>query len=268
MASTDRSEHPLRRAAGWLQATRAELVGLTVLLAGALVASGLLWLQATGRPPGLGDAMGFGEVVPPGPALVGTEVHDPTGETADLAASAALAPGVAAPGVAAPGALAPGQVSPGAPASVGPTTSVTVHVTGAVTIPGVVTLPAGARVAEAVVAAGGAQPDAGLERLNLARVLTDGEHVHLPRQGEADPVPAPGSESAGSGGIAADGRLDLNRATAADLETLPGIGPSRAAAIVEHRERHGPFTAPGDLRDVPGIGEATFQRLAERVVVG
>jgi competence protein ComEA len=146
------------------------------------------------------------------------------------------------------------------------TSTVTVHVTGGVVAAGVVTLPGDARVGDAVTAVGGRTDDADLERINLARVLVDGEHIHVPRVGE-EPIVAVPEASGGAGAVGTDGLLDLNRATAEELETLPGIGPTRAAAIVEHREEHGPFAVPGDLRAVSGIGEATFQTLAPLVVV-
>lgn len=137
----------------------------------------------------------------------------------------------------------------------------TIHVAGAVHRPGVVTLPHGARVTDAIDEAGGARPDAVLAALNLARLLEDGERVLVPSPDDPE-VPA-----AGGAGERADGRVDLNRATAAQLEELPGIGPVLAQRIVAHREDHGPFTEVGDLREVPGIGERTFQSLAELVAV-
>lgn len=138
----------------------------------------------------------------------------------------------------------------------------TVHVAGAVHRPGVVTLPHGSRVTDAIDAAGGARPDGVLDTVNLARLLEDGERVLVPSV--EDPVPAgDGADSAAR----PDGRLDLNRATASELEELPGIGPVLAQRIVDHREDHGPFSQVGDLREVPGIGERTFQTLAELVAV-
>jgi competence protein ComEA len=183
------------------------------------------------------------------------------------------------------GPAAPDPVGPPPPTSV-PAGPVTVHVSGAVHRPGLVELPAGSRVGHAIEAAGGLGPDADLARVNLARPLVDGEQVHVLRDGEDPPAvvaapetlatPAPGTEGAaavepgpaGAGGSVADGRVDLNRATAAELETLPGIGPAKAAAIVEHRETHGPFSEPGDIRAVSGIGEKTFQQLADRITTG
>jgi len=137
-----------------------------------------------------------------------------------------------------------------------------VHVSGAVREPGVVTLGAGARVADAVDAAGGAMPDARLALLNLARPVDDGERIHVPRVGEDAPPPP----EAPSRGVLPDGRIDLNAASAEELQTLPGVGPARAEAILAERAER-PFRVPGDLRRVPGIGEATFQRLAPLVAV-
>lgn len=138
-----------------------------------------------------------------------------------------------------------------------------VHVAGAVAAPGLVTLPAGSRVEDAVRAAGGARADADLDALNLARVVEDGEQVTVPVAGE------PGSPAGGggSGATGTGGRVDLNRASATELEELPGIGPVLAGRIVAWRDEHGPFREPGDLREVPGIGERTFQLLADLVTV-
>lgn len=146
-----------------------------------------------------------------------------------------------------------------------------VHVAGEVAAPGLHHLPAGTRVADALEAAGGPLPDAELDALNLARPLTDGEQLFVP-----GPAPPPGQAAAGhteQGGAAPpsalrpDGLLDLNRATPADLEELPGLGPVLAERIVQHRDSVGGFGAVGDLREVPGIGEKKFQSIAELVAV-
>lgn len=145
---------------------------------------------------------------------------------------------------------------------------VLVHVAGAVLAPGLVEVAAGARVADAIAAAGGAAPDADAGRLNYARPVTDGERIDVPRVGDdtADGGEA-GSGGATSGGIRPDGRVDLNLATAEELETLPGVGPVLASRIVAHRDEHGPFVDVGQLRQVSGIGDKTFQRLADLVAV-
>lgn len=141
-----------------------------------------------------------------------------------------------------------------------------VHVGGAVARPGVVRLEPGARVGDAIAAAGGAGPDAVLDGLNLARPLNDGEQVLVPDTAALGAGSPDGASGQAPGGAwRADGRLDINRATPSDLEELPGIGPVLAQRIVDHRDEHGPFSEVGELRDVPGIGETTFQRIAELV---
>ena len=143
------------------------------------------------------------------------------------------------------------------------TADVIVHVAGAVRKPGVFTLPGGSRVGEAVAAAGGPTRRAQLDGLNLARVLTDGEQVLVPDKQSQAAAAAPG---AGGASAAAPGaKLSLNQTTAADLETLPGIGPVLAERIVAHRDSVGGFKDVGELRDVTGIGEKTFQALADLV---
>ncbi|MCR6690420.1 ComEA family DNA-binding protein [Cellulomonas sp.] len=137
-----------------------------------------------------------------------------------------------------------------------------VDVVGAVARPGVVRLPPGSRVVDALDAAGGALADADVARLNLARVLVDGEQVVVPRPG--DPVPAaPPAAGGGEGGATL---VDLNTADEATLDTLPGIGPVLAARIVEHRAA-GPFASVDDLVDVPGIGQALLEDLRDLVRV-
>lgn len=143
-----------------------------------------------------------------------------------------------------------------------------VHVAGQVTAPGLYRLPAGARVADALEEAGGPLPEAAVDALNLARPLADGEQLLVPASPPADgAVPAASAASAGAPAWRPDGALDLNLATADDLQELPGIGPVLAERIVEHREQIGRFAAVGDLRDVAGIGEKTFQSIAELVTV-
>jgi competence protein ComEA len=131
-------------------------------------------------------------------------------------------------------------------------------------------LPTGTRVVDAVEAAGGATPDADTDLVNLATLLTDGLRVHIPRVGEAVPPGLGGASTTGSGGAGSEGPaspIDLNQASAEQLEDLPGIGPATAAAIVEHRERHGPFTSVDALTDVPGIGDAKLAQLRDLVRV-
>ncbi len=228
------------RAAAWFQASPLELVGLTILLLGALMVTGLVVWDGWRRPTELPPAASVGSIVDHVPPA------DGAGQGGHDHPSAGSGPGS----------------DPSAEAL--EETEVVVHVSGAVQSGGVVTLAAGSRVADALAAAGGATAEADTDRLNLARVLTDGEQVHVPIEGEAMPQV---QDPAGSGGVDADGVIDLNLATQEHLETLPGIGPAKAAAILEHRETVGPFQTPGDLRAVAGIGEMTFQRLADLVTV-
>jgi competence protein ComEA len=137
-----------------------------------------------------------------------------------------------------------------------------VHVAGAVAHPGIYELAGDARVHVAIEAAGGALPEASPGSLNLAAPLTDGERVYVPLVGEVVPPPAqPGSPSS------PPGPLDLNRATAEELDDLPGIGPATAAAIVDHRANNGPFASVDDLEAVRGIGPAKLDAIRELVRV-
>ena len=146
---------------------------------------------------------------------------------------------------------------------------VTVHVAGAVAKPGVYDLGAGARVIDAIEAAGGGVPDADLNRLNLAAKVADGQRVPVQRVGEAAPA---GSAAGGTTGTGADpagppGLVNLNSATPAELEALPGIGPTLAEAIIAERERRGGFRSVNELRDVRGIGEKRFADLKDKVAI-
>ena len=143
---------------------------------------------------------------------------------------------------------------------------VVVHVSGAVATPGVHRLPAGARVADAIAASGGATGEAAVDALNLARVLDDGEQVHVPTAAEAAAA-AVAPSGGGSGAVDGEGIVDLNRATADDLEALPGVGPVLAERILAHREEIGGFTDVGQLLDVSGIGPAVLADLEPRVRV-
>ena len=227
---------PLDRLRDLLSAWRADArVGLVALAVVAVVA-GVVWYQV-----GVGGA----------------------DDTPPPRRSAATAPSSA------PGSPDPTAQSARAGAGVGD--AVVVHVAGAVTHPGVVELAADARVIDAVEAAGGALATADLDRLNLAAKLTDGQRVLVQNVGDppapgattGDPGTAPG-ESPGEG---AGGLVDLNTATAEQLEDLPGIGPVLAESILTERERRGGFRNVLELRDVRGIGEKRFADIVDLVTV-
>jgi competence protein ComEA len=206
------------------------------------------------------------------------EMRLPFVSTTGVAPGAAPEPGASPEGAAG----APAPAVGGAPTSAatggdgvdgGDGGEVVVHVAGAVAKPGVQHLPAGSRVVDAVEAAGGAALDADQSRINLAAPLEDGQQVYVPRLGEAGggAGPAPGGASGGgapgSGSSGAEQIVNLNTADVDQLDSLPGIGPAIAQAIVDHRERNGPFASVDQLLDVRGIGEAKLADLRERVTV-
>ena len=134
--------------------------------------------------------------------------------------------------------------------------SLVVHVVGAVRRPGLYRLPAGSRVADAVARAGGATRRADTALVNLAAPLADGVQIAVPRRGGG----MAGAGASGAGGAVA-GPVHLNSATAADLDSLPGVGPVTAQKIIDYRQQHGPFTALDDLDAIPGIGPARIEQL-------
>lgn len=158
-----------------------------------------------------------------------------------------------------------------ASSSSAPIDEVTVHVRGRVARPGVVTLPAGSRVVDAIEAAGGVKAGASIGALNLARLLVDGEQVAVgvkAAQVESPSAPSGGSGSDSSEGAAGGGLVDLNAATVSELEELPGIGPVLAERIVQWRADNGRFTDIEVLGEVSGIGDALMAQLRPLVRVG
>ena len=152
--------------------------------------------------------------------------------------------------------------------------TVTVAAAGAVARPGIYVVPSKSRVADVVAAAGGTLPEADLDQVNLAAKVADADRVFVPRQGQPVP-PLVGGGSGGGGatgggsapGGSKDNPLDLNTATAEQLDALPGVGPATAQAIVSYRSEHGRFKSVNELLDVRGIGPAKFDALRTLVRV-
>ena len=239
---------------------RLAVIGLAVVVAVAVALFGLRVAWAAGD----------GTVLAPG----GGSRAGPTG----LSAGAAPVGAGSASGF--PSA-SPSASSPTAPTKVW-AAGVVVHVVGKVRKPGLQRLPAGSRVADAVEAAGGAIKGADLARVNLARMLVDGEQVVVPAPGDPDPPGAPtagggGGGTRGSGGGSAAGGsgtgsgggepVSINTADLSGLDTLPGVGPVLAQRILDWRTEHGRFTTVDELGEVSGIGEKMMERLRPLVTL-
>jgi competence protein ComEA len=218
--------------------SRAELAGLVAVVVVTLAGAGLWYARSLPQPVALAEAPGA--VVP------------------------ASSPGAGVVASAAPGASA----STGASASAAPPGVVIVDVAGEVRRPGVYELPAGSRVIDAIEMAGGPRGGAFLAALNLAAPLADGQQVLVPREGDAGVQPAvPGAPAAPGAPGSSGGLVNVNTADEATLETLPGVGEVLAAAIVQHRTEHGPFTSVDQLEEVSGIGPSTLEELRPHVTV-
>jgi competence protein ComEA len=160
-----------------------------------------------------------------------------------------------------------------------PAHALVVYVIGAVRTPGIVQLQQGARIVDAILAAGGSIPGADVARLNLAALVVDGERIAVPLVGQPPPAldptavlggeSAPGDTNDGSANSTGStgAPVNINTATVAELDTLPGIGPTTAAAIVQERDAHGPFRSVDELERVKGIGPAKLAQLREHITV-
>ena len=148
------------------------------------------------------------------------------------------------------------------PATPTPAT-ISVYVAGAVNKPDVYALPLNAIVKDAIAAAGGATADADLERINLATRLVDQMEVHVPQIGEAAPPPSNGSPPNASTEM-----ININTASAEELDKLPGIGPAIAKAIIDYRTKNGSSKKIEDINDVKGIGDALFEKIKDQITVG
>ncbi|EFC85898.1 ComEA family DNA-binding protein [Parafrankia sp. EUN1f] len=245
---------PALRGAILAPSARAALVLVVVAVAAAATAG---WLAWRGRPVELASK-GPGQ-----PALVAQEATATTRPAAGSSVSGASAPAMP-------------TSSPGRPAGTESKAGqeIVVDVAGRVARPGVVRLPAGSRVVDALTLAGGALPGTDTTGLALARVLTDGEQILV--DGRAGPAPPPSgggqaaAGAAGGAGSAAGGGqtpLDLNAATASQLDELPGVGPVLAQRIVDWRAANGPFTSADQLGEVTGVGDRRLADLLPLVTV-
>jgi competence protein ComEA len=217
--------------------SRGELVGLIIIIVALLAGVGLWYTRSLPRPVDVATTAGSAAPI----------------AQASFGASPSEAPVVAVTSGAVP-------ASPSASAS--PT--LIVDVAGAVRRPGVFEFASGDRVIDAVERAGGALEKADLTLLNLAAPLTDGQQILVPKKGAAAPSGAPvtGGASAGSTTL-----VNINTADEPTLETLNGVGPVLAAAIMQYRTEHGPFTSIDQLDEVSGIGPATLEDLRSQVTV-
>ncbi len=256
--------------------TRRVALAWLLVVAIASAAGAIVWIVwSTGSPPA-------GAVLVDRVDLPGTPSGEARGGTPPDATTveAVAGPHGATPATVADGELQTAVQSP-TPVPTPTEAPMVVYISGAVNRPGVYSLPPGARIADAVQAAGGTLPIADLDAVNLAARLADEDHIIIPRKGEVPPAPvqsnprqsgvrsgptpapasAPTSASGGS-------KININTATAAELEALPGIGPALAARIVAYREANGPFHSVEELRRVQGIGEAILARIRDLVTTG
>ncbi|HEX9343359.1 MAG TPA: ComEA family DNA-binding protein [Actinomycetota bacterium] len=245
----DRLTARLRDHAGRLLAgVGRQRVVLSVVALVALACAAVIWFRGTPRP------------------------IDPTMAGARASASGAMLTSVtgadATPPTPPGSGMGANAVGAGTGADTG-TGALAVDVVGRVRHPGLVHLPVGSRVIDAIQAAGGAAPGADLDAVNLARKLADGEQLRVPRHGEAAVLPTTAQlDPAGSTGLGGppSGPLDLNTTTTEQLDTLPGVGQVTASRIIAYRAAH-PFTSVDDLRQVPGIGDRRFATLKDLVTV-
>ncbi len=265
------SDERRSRVPGWLQrwaarvpvrvdpGRRAALGVVGAVLVAAVVAG--VWLMAA-RPRAVAVSARVPSV--PGSSLVGSSLVGTDGATAAASGSGTSAVSRAASD-------AP-SLSAGLAATGSAVGDVVVDVAGKVRRPGLYHLAVGARIDDAISAAGGARPGVDLTSLNLAARVTDGQQivVGLPAAAAAAAVPAAGTASPAAGdkaGAASSGPVDLNSATAEQLQTLPGVGPVLAQHILDWRSAHGHFTSADQLNDVSGIGDVKYAALRPLVSV-
>lgn len=185
------------------------------------------------------------------------------------AAEPSIAPPATAPPVDATVSAFPGSTNVSPPPSVGPAPgTILVHVAGAVRRPGLYEMPAGSRIADAIDVARGPQPAADLNALNLAEPLADGQKVEVPKRGQAVSVPTtPGAIPGVTPGSPVGATVNLNSADQIALETIPGIGPVTATAIIAYRTEVGQFESIEQLLEVTGIGPATLESMRPYITI-
>ena len=147
-------------------------------------------------------------------------------------------------------------------------TLIIVYVCGAVKESKVVTLKQNSRICDAIDAAGGLTKDADLININLAYILEDGEKIYIPKKGEkVESESSNSSYSNYSSSSLKTSKININKATQTELETIPGIGPSTALKIINYREEYGKFSSIEDIKNVPGIGDAKYEQMKEYITV-
>ena len=153
-----------------------------------------------------------------------------------------------------------------------------VDIGGAVKHPMLAELPSGSRVEDAIEAAGGLKKDADMTSVNRAQILTDGEKVYIPEEGEGTEGTGSGGSGSGSGAASAggsgaemvgisSGRININTADVTLLQQLTGVGPVTAQKIVDYREQNGKFQSIEDLKNVSGIGDKTFEKMKDDITI-
>jgi competence protein ComEA len=211
--------------------SRGELAGLIVVIVATLAGVGFWYSRSLPKPIQIAET--------PAPAVAAS---------ASASGSVSVAAGA--------------SETPGAASS--PAAQLIVDVAGWVRRPGVYQFDPGARVVDAVERAGGAREGADLTLLNLAAPLVDGQQILVPKKGDAVAVGGTGTTVTGPGGLPV---VNINTADETTLETLNGVGPSLATAIIQYRTEHGPFTSVDQLDQVSGIGPATLEKLRPQVTV-
>ncbi len=259
---------PLRQV---LSARRRLLVGTLALVAVALIGSSALARVPRSSPRSTSDDPALPAT--PASALALEFASSTVASSVPRAVASATAPTAGAAGLAG----SPNGTTEGTAANGLTAPTLVVHAAGAVTAPGVYRLADPARVTDVVAAAGGLTAEADPDVLNLAARVGDGERIFVPRRGQVAPGVVVGTTGVGAAGGSgsparggsngAVGIIDLNAASAEQLDLLPGVGPAIATRIIEQRTRIGRFRSVNQLLDVPGIGEAKFATLKPRVKV-